>query len=272
MFSEKIISIKKNKEYNNYEEFILDNIGYKDYKLFFIPNDQYNSKNNNYMSKTFTSISIIKYIQNNFDINDIYNKYLKNNLCITQCGSSIFSLILLCKKKFKFDELIESMKDSNIHNVLFNFCNFIKNNYELNDFYTENLFIKVIELKNFNIYVNYYRDFTNINNLCDFIIYTCNHYFITNNKIIPLKNNNESVILDINLENIKDGNIIKYCSQKRDNKIFSLFLMNDLRYPYNNENILSMIINFNFIKIDLDVIDKQYEYCKDKHDYFVDLL
>lgn len=270
MFDEKIISIKKKKEYNNYEEFILDNINYKDHKLFFIPNDLYNSKIYNALNRTLMGISIVKYIQDNFYDNFIYDKYLKDNLLITQCGSTIFILILLCKTKFKFDELFIYIRDSNIFNILVNFCNFIRNNYELNDFYTDNLFIKVIELKNFNISVNYYRDFIDINNLCDYIIYTCNHYFYTNIKNIPLTNYDNSIILDVLLQDIKKSNIIIFCSKKRNNKLFSLFINNDIRYYYNNifsEKISDLIINMDF-----NIIDKQYEFCKEKNEYFTDLL
>jgi len=270
MFCEKIVSLKNDKIYNNYEEFINNNSDYKNTNLYYIPNDQFNSKNINYLSKTFMTIAIIKYIQTNFDINYIYEKYLKNNMCITQCGSSITILLLLSKKKFNFDELLLYIKDSNIYNVVINFCNFIRKNYKLSDFYAEKLFIKIVELKNLNINVNYYRDFTDIDNLCDYITYTCNHYFITNISHIPMTIN-KSIVLDINIINIKDENINKYCSKKRDNKLFSIIMNDNLRYLI-DINILNIIDNLNFIKLDYDVIPKQYEYCNENKDYFMKLI
>jgi hypothetical protein len=183
-------------------------------------------------------------------------------------------MILLCKKKFNYDKMIEYLKDSSIFNVLNNFCDYIRNNYELDDFYHDTLLVRIIEFNNnYNkIMVNYYKDFVDINNLCNFILCTCNHYFIINKDILPLRINNDSVVLDIILENFKKGKLVHQCSHKRNNNLLNLLLNINIRYLEPNNNPLIVFKRLYIDKINLDLIINQYKYCEDNHKNIIELL
>ena len=268
---EYIISVKnKFKSYN-----VNEYLKYKKYdKIFYFPANGYNIKLNEKIDRfTYSAIQfgLVQFLNKNFY--DRIQKYLDNNLFITECASVGLMLSLLIKKEKKeyAHKIIKQFMDNEIGNnmdtfkLLYKFKQFYKNNFNITDFATDKLIIRVCgwNLKKKCLVTNYYTDFTNFNDLLDIMEYTMNHYGITNKKI---KIKDDFFITDINNLTIKTDEIYKYCSPKRDNLLLKVIMDENIKIKHNKSIIGSIYYHRNYM--DGTYFEKQFLKSQQNFCYF----